>query len=48
MVAMLVDRLADRPSNVLKAARKKYLERNPMSIEEIDEEIEFSRSETRG
>lgn len=50
MVVMLVDRLAEKPSkpsDILKAARKKYLE-NPMSMEEIDEEIETYRREKRG
>ena len=44
MVVMLVDRLAGRPSDTLRVARKKYLEKNPMSMEEIDEEIEEYRS----
>ena len=48
MVAMLVDRLSDKPSNVLKAARNKYMGKNPMSMEEIDEEIEAYRREKRG
>lgn len=51
MVAMLVDRLAvnpQKPSRILKMARKKHLERNPMSMDEIDEEIEDYRREKRG
>lgn len=48
MVVMLVNRLSDKPSNILKAARNKYLQKNPMSMEEIDEEIEKYRSEKRG
>lgn len=50
MVVMLVDRLTEKsskPSDILKTARKKYLE-TPMSIEEIDEEIEAYRREKRG
>ena len=48
MIVMLVDRLTEKPSNVLRAARKKYVEKNPMSMEEIDEEIETYRREKRG
>lgn len=48
MVAMLVDRLADKPSNILKEAREKYMKKNPMSMEEIDKEIEDYRGEKRG
>lgn len=50
MVVMLVDRLTEKsskPSDILKAARKKYLEK-PMSMEEIDKEIETYRREKRG
>lgn len=45
MVVMLIDRLAQKPSNVLKMARGKYLQKNPMTMEEIDEEITVYRSE---
>ncbi len=48
MVVMLVERLADKPSNFLKAARNNYVKRNPMSMEEIDQEIEDYRREKRG
>ncbi len=39
MVVMLVERLSDKPSNILKKAREKYVKQNPMSMEEIDEKI---------
>ena len=45
MVVMLVERLSDKPSNILKKAREKYVKQNPMSMEEIDVEIENYRSE---
>jgi archaellum component FlaC len=45
MVVMLIERLADKPSSILKAAREKYLQKNPMTMEEIDEEIQNYRSE---
>ncbi|MCM1386421.1 MAG: hypothetical protein NC231_03775 [Bacillus sp. (in: Bacteria)] len=45
MIVMLVERLSDKPSNVLRQARQKYVKQNPMSMEEIDEEIERYRSE---
>ena len=45
MVVMLIDRLTDKPSSILKAAREKYLQKNPMTMEEIDEEIQNYRSE---
>lgn len=48
MIVMLVDRLSDKPSNVLKKAREKYVKQNPMSMKEIDDEIENYRSEKRG
>ncbi len=48
MVVMLVERLADRPSNFLKAARNNNLKRNPMSMQEIDQEIEDYRREKQG
>lgn len=43
MVVMLVERLSDKPSNILKKAREKYVKQNPMSMEEIDVEIESYR-----
>lgn len=45
MVIMLIDRLADKPSTVLRAAREKYVNKNPMTMEEIDWEIQNYRSE---
>jgi len=48
MVVMLVERLADKPSSLLKTARNNYLKRNPMSMQEIDQEIEDYRREKRG
>ena len=48
MIVMLVDRLSDNPSNVLRKAREKYVKQNPMSMKEIDDEIEKYRSEKRG
>jgi archaellum component FlaC len=48
MVVMLVERLSSKPSDVLRKAREKYLSKNPMSMEEIDEEIELYRRERRG
>lgn len=45
MIVMLVERLSDKPSNVLRQARDKYVRQNPMSMEEIDEEIGKYRSE---
>lgn len=48
MVVMLVERLSDKPSNVLRKAREKYLKQNSMSMKEIDAEIENYRSEKRG
>ncbi len=48
MVVMLVERLADKPSSFLKAARDSHLKRNPMSMKEIDQEIEDYRREKRG
>ena len=43
MVVSLIDRLYDRPSNVLRRARSKYTKENPMTMEEIDEEIQKYR-----
>lgn len=48
MVVMLVNRLAEKPSSILKRARENYLKTNPMTMEEIDEEIENYRREKRG
>lgn len=45
MIVMLVERLAEKPSNILKKAREKYVNQNPMSMKEIDEEIEAYRGE---
>lgn len=47
MIIMLVDRLTSKPSDILKRARERYVRQNPMSMEEIDEEIERYRSERR-
>ena len=44
MVIMLIDRLTDKPSSVLRAAREKYVNKNPMTMEEIDQEIQNYRS----
>lgn len=44
MVVMLIDRLADKPSSILRAAREKYIQKNPMTMEEIDQEIQNYRS----
>ncbi|MCH5256172.1 MAG: hypothetical protein J1D87_02720 [Lachnospiraceae bacterium] len=43
MVVMLINRLAEKPSGILKAARDKYVQMNPLSMEEIDEEIQAYR-----
>ena len=43
MVVMLIDRLAEKPSGIFKAARDKYVQKNPLSMEEIDEEIQAYR-----
>lgn len=43
MVVTLIDRLAEKPSNILKNARNKYVKDNPMTMEEIDREIEKYR-----
>lgn len=45
MIAALVERLADKPSNILKSARNKYMKENPMTMEEIDTEISRYRNE---
>lgn len=46
MIVSLIDRLAEKPSNVLRNARNKYVRENPMSMEEINTEIERYRSES--
>ena len=46
MLVSLIDRLAEKPSNVLRNARHKYIRENPMSMEEINTEIERYRSES--
>jgi hypothetical protein len=43
-----IEALPDKPSDVLLKAREKYLSKNPMSMEEIDEEIERCRNERIG
>ncbi len=45
MVIMLIDRLAEKPSSILRAAREKYVQKNPMTMEEIDQEIQNYRGE---
>lgn len=45
MVLMLIDRLAEKPSSILRAAREKYVQKNPMTMEEIDQEIQNYRGE---
>lgn len=45
MVVMLIDRLADKPSSILRRAREKYTKENPMTMEEIDQEIQNYRGE---
>lgn len=47
MVVTLIDRLTEKPSNMLKKARNRYIKENPMTMEEIDREIEQYRSENR-
>jgi hypothetical protein len=48
MVVMLINRLADKPSNMLRAYRNKYVNENPMSMNEIDAEIQQYRKEKKG
>lgn len=43
MIVMLINRLAEKPSGILKAAREKYVQKNPLTMEEIDEEIQSYR-----
>lgn len=38
----------ERPSDFLRKAREKYVKQNPISMKEIDDEIENYRSEKRG
>ncbi len=45
MVIMLIERLADKPSSILRAAREKYVQKNPITMEDIDQEIQNYRSE---
>ncbi len=45
MVIMLIERLADKPSSILRAAREKYVQKNPMTMEDIDQEIQNYRGE---
>ncbi len=40
MIMMLVERLTAKPSDILKRAREKYVRTNPMSMDEIDDEIQ--------
>lgn len=47
MVVTLIDRLAEKPSNILGNARNKYVKNNPMTMEEIDREIEKYRGEDK-
>ncbi len=45
MVIMLIDRLAEKPSSILRAACEKYVQKNPMTMEEIDQEIQNYRGD---
>ena len=45
MVVMLIERLADKPSSILRVAREKYVKQNPMTMDEIDQEIQNYRGE---
>lgn len=45
MVVSLIDRLAEKQSNILWNARNKYTRETPMSMEEINAEIDKYRSE---
>ena len=45
MVMMVVERLTAKPSDIIKRAREKYVRTNPMSMNEIDEEIQQYRRE---
>ena len=46
-IASLIDRLAEKPSNMLWNARNKFVRENPMSMEEINMEIERYRGEPK-
>lgn len=39
--------LTAKPSDILKKAREKYVRTNPMSMDEIDEEVQQYRREKR-
>ena len=45
MVIALIDRLSSKPTAYLENIRKKHLNVNPMSMDEINAEIEKYRSE---
>ncbi len=45
MVIMLIERLADKPSSILRAAREKYVHKNPITMEDINQEIQNYRGE---
>ena len=47
MVVTLIDRLSSKPSSYLEKIRKKHLNVNPMSMDEINAEIEKYRSEKK-
>ena len=47
MVITLIDRLSSKPSSYLETIRKKHLNVNPMSMDEINAEIEKYRSEKK-
>ena len=42
-IVSLIDRLAEKPTNMLWNARNKFVRENPMSMEEINMEIERYR-----
>ncbi len=46
-IVSLINRLAEKPSNMLRNARNKFVRENPMSMEEINMEIERYRSESK-
>ena len=46
IVVALINRLSDKPSNILRDARNKYVHSNPMTMEEIDDEIKKYREES--
>lgn len=47
MITMLVERLTAKPTDVLRRAREKYVRTNPLSMDEIDEEIQQYRREVQ-